>query len=273
MAVRTLDHPPQDHLLRRGRFAVLENKTSSVYRLRQVDLVGGQTVWEREFPQGTVPFAIDIESFGVLSPNGRIVAVSVKDGQSLWESLVPRPPVLQQIYCTMDQDRLFIVLSEPFENASEARINQIRQGYRNPMVNGSLFALRRTTGALLWRTRLRDSAFALDQPKDAPVLVLSYWKPDPDASSEVDVSRRPVQSVVRCLDKRTGDVVFELAEVNRNDVYHSLACNIDEQWIDLHLPRRTVRFRYGPDDASSTEVPTVTEPLESNGELPPPAEP
>ena len=61
-----------------------------------------------------------------------------------------------------------------------------------------------------------------------------------------------VDSVLLCLDKRTAETVYRRETLPpRNNGYYALETNADEGWIDLHIPRQSVRFDYR--DGARTE--------------------
>jgi hypothetical protein len=109
-------------------------------------------------------------------------------------------------------------------------------------VNGTLHALDRRTGELVWKRKLRDAVFPLDQPREAPCLVLNYWQYRVAAGQPADAPP-VVHGVLRCLDKRSGqDVYYE----SRPDlhVYYALETNLEQKWVELRLATHSVRLDF-----------------------------
>lgn len=222
-----------------GRFVLVERTQRDGYSLTWVDLVAGTTNWSRGFAAGTIPFHVDSHYFGVLEPDGSMQILSLESGETLNCARLERLERLTGLFAVMDAHRLFVALSGPFQEASNQRANQQRLDFRRAAVNGPLYGFDRQTGAMLWKTRLTDAFFTLDQPKQPPLLIIDDVHP---TGEQADGGRL---SAIRCLDKRTGEQVyrFESASAHGEPSYF-LETDIDGEWVELQTPTRAVRFDY-----------------------------
>jgi hypothetical protein len=244
LATRELPVLPREFLMQAGRSALLEEdgKGSGVAGrdcLVWYDLVTDRVVWRREFAAGTVPFAICHELVGAVEPDGTLHIIFRSSGKTLSAHRVAVPDRLLYIHAAADRHRFFVALSGPLGEDGNLRLNQQRTGFRAPPMNGPLCGFDRRTGALLWQTALRDMAFALDQPKDAPFLLLDALRivTRPDETEDT-------AATLHILDKRTGGQIFE----HTSTVYFGapmVEANLDDKWIDLKLLEQTTRFEYG----------------------------
>ena len=248
IAERRLEFSPRDILLQHGRTCIVAeppgDRHADPYRILKADLVDGTTVWKRDFAVDAVPFALDLDTFGVLEPEDKMLIVSRRTGATLASHRVRFPARLARICCARDQRHFFIALSGLVADPAELQVKQIRRGYRNPLLHGPLYGLDRATGKLLWRTQLEDAAFALDQPKESPFLVLNY-----QTLAETNAGNSPSVGVVRCLDKNTGDELYRRTGPI-SGVYHALEANPPEKRVDIHFKAETIRLDFGPSPTS-----------------------
>ena len=240
LARRELDVFPRDFVNARGRRALVVEEASDGRRIAWIDLVSGREIWSRSFLPAAVPFRIDPESFGILDPKGSMQIVQLKDGKLLSETgELAIPKTLTGLCTSVDEQRLFVALSGPFANAANMRANEQRYDFRGACVNGPLYAFDRRTGILLWKADLADALFPLDQPKEAPLLVLDYARAETDA-----VGSDKVLDVIRCLDKRTGRIDYQHEMAASGLSPWILETDVDQKRITLRITEQTVRFEY-----------------------------
>lgn len=234
----TLPGPPAGVVLCRGRDAIVQESRDARFHLARVDLISGATRWALSFPIGSQPVPVDQESLLVVQPDGTLQLLSIREGGVVAEHRINMPLRLERVETVIDERRIYIAVSGPVLSQRALQVNQIHGGFRNPLIDGTLLAIDRYTGEKLWSTRLENESFPLDQPKVAPFLVLHYRTPDPEAlQSDTAIS------VVRCLDKRTGEIVLDYRG-GIGDIYTTVLPDFEQEWIDLQLPRQTIRFDY-----------------------------
>ncbi|MBC7818541.1 MAG: hypothetical protein IAG10_16765, partial [Planctomycetaceae bacterium] len=212
--------------------------TSSAMRLRDQDLVSGKTRWERTLPPRSVPLAVDESRFGIVEPTGTLRFLSLADGQESTKLDVPLPKSLATAHVFGDDLRLFVILAGPVTEQSWLATQQDRGSFRKPLVNGWLHAFDRRSLRLLWTIPTKNLPLAIDQPSDAPFLLLTYKRPSDDSTD----GQSP-DGVLHLIDKRTGkEVLYEVG--NQQNVYLALEPDPLQQRIDLLTPKRRIRLDY-----------------------------
>ena len=256
---RILPQQTSSFVLTNAGSALFETPTADGYHLRLARLRDDSTVWERRFAAGSQPFPVDLETWGVLQPDGRLCLLRPDTGAQVVDAQVALPAKLTEIHAHTDAQRYYIVFSGSAAEPLNTELTQVRAGYRNPVVNGTLHAWSRRTGESLWSRRLVDVVFPLEQVRMSPFLVLAYWQFRPG----LPIDAEPIiDGVLRCLDKRTGRDIYLERNPNLN-VHNALELNAERGWVDLHAGTQSVRFDYtreGPPLPEVEEAPTPPAP-------------
>jgi outer membrane protein assembly factor BamB len=214
------------------------NDASSVLRLRLQDLISGTIRWERMLPPRSVPLMVDDSRCGIVEPTGTLRFLSLNDGHDLAKQEVPLPMSLATAQVFSDDLRLFVILAGPVTEPSWLVTQQDRGGFRKPLLNGWLHAFDRRTLRLLWTIPTKNLPLAIDQPQDAPFLLLTYKRPSDDSADG-----QASDGVLHLIDKRTGQEVMYEAGPAQN-VYVTLEPDPLQQRIDLLTPKRRLRLDY-----------------------------
>ncbi|RMG36132.1 MAG: hypothetical protein D6725_11275 [Planctomycetota bacterium] len=212
-----------------------DGSTTAGWAVRRVDVRSGTVLWERRTPSSAVFVFPGERTLGWIGKT----ALELIDTDS--GALRARHQVSgvdpRSAMATRDADRLYVLAEERAPSVRLAAVDQIRSGWRNRLVTGRLFALRRSDVRLLWSIAWNDAAFALDVPRQAPVLVSAFQIP---AAGE---SRGLHRSIIRLYDARSGERVFALPG-NQGDVYWSIETHPRDGWFDLLTRQGVERFRF-----------------------------
>lgn len=215
-----------------------KDEAASPLRLSYQDLVSGEPLWERTLPTDSVPLAVDESRFAIIEPSGTLRFLSLADGHDLSKQEMPLPTPLATAHVFGDDSRLFVILASPVTERSWLATQQDRGGFRKPLVNGWLHAFDRRSLRLLWTIPTRNLPLAIDQPREAPFLVLSYRRPSDDSAD----GQSP-DGVLHLIDKRTGkEVLYDVG--NTQNVHAALEPDPLQQRIDLLTPKRRIRLDY-----------------------------
>ena len=218
--------------------AAQPDDVASGLRMRLQDLVSGATRWERTLPPRSEPLMVDESRCGFIEPTGTLRILSLSDGQDLAKHEVPLPKSLTTAHVFGDDLRLFVILAGPVTEPSWLTTQQDRGGFRRPLLNGWLHAFDRRSLRLLWTIPTKNLPLAIDQPSDAPFLLLTYKRPSDDSTD----GQNP-DGVLHLIDKRSGkEVLYEAG--NQQTVYVSLEPDPLQQRIDLLTPKRRIRLDY-----------------------------
>lgn len=209
-------------------------------RLICYDLVSGKVLWSREVPVGGIPFALDGETLGLTDPQGVLHLCDTDDGAPLGEALtLELPQTIERIVVSRDSERWYVGFSERHAQQAALRLNQLRQGYRVPIMNGPLYAIDQKTVSLTWGISLDREGWPVDQPRALPLLYQAY-KPLPSGTPQ-----QAVPTILRLRDKRTGkDLLFR--DDLRSVPYVAFTGDPDQGLLDVLLEREAFRLRYYP---------------------------
>jgi hypothetical protein len=229
---------PMNFLQQTGRTALVAEQDPSGLLLKNVDLVAGKILWEREFPAEATPFAIDSETVGAVDPTGKLQLLRVESGKTTLTGQVELPVQLTGIHVVNDLHRVYVVLSGPLGPQAYDRVNRVRGGYRNPLVNGTIYAFDRRDGRRLWQRTLEDVAVPLDQPREVPLLVMYSGQ----SQGEGNDGEKYV-GIVEFFDKRTGERVYETSGVRAGQAVN-ITANVEQAAIELKTESQTVRLQF-----------------------------
>ncbi|MCA9087134.1 MAG: PQQ-binding-like beta-propeller repeat protein [Planctomycetaceae bacterium] len=212
------------------------------------NLLDHQLVWALQRPAGTIPFAIDEEWFGLLQNDGQMELVELATGKVMSELRLELPGPVTRIGCSVGEQTLLIAVSGPMEDLRLRNASQLHDGYRREFVNGPLLCLHRQTGELLWMTDLENEVFALDQPADLPVFVLtSSRQPDADGSGN---SSQALQSRIRIFNRRDGSLLYENDSLGSRWNFHAVYGNAERQQISIKTQSVLFELDYRDPDAA-----------------------
>lgn len=235
--------------------------------LRRFNLVTQQTQWERTWPTGAIPFALDDRWLGIAhraqasqavdaeeTDHGKVTrAFSSVNETAIWsiELLDMRtgrtvvthewrlPAEIQRIVCSPGMDDLLVVFSGDVDDTPLTNAPQRHQGYRRPFVNGPACAFRRDSGELLWRSELGNTVFPLDQPKDLPVFVTAEGRyPEHPMDSGTHGSR------IRAFNRQTGELLYESESVSPMETNYNLSGDVSTGIVTLTTQNVLVEFDF-----------------------------
>jgi outer membrane protein assembly factor BamB len=172
--------------------------TKSEKSLESRDLETGALQWKILCPEGTTLRNMNAEELAVFQPDGRFLVVSLADGA--------------------------VKVDAKLELGQEKHAHEIRRlancylvlparsdPNRNPFVldvpvDGMVQAFDRSSGKLLWKTKVDDQALEQLPPYNSPVVVFNKRRePGPGVGGFIE--NNPFR--VKLLDVRTGEVVYE----------------------------------------------------------------
>lgn len=179
-------------------------------------------------------FAISSRRLGRLTHNGTLHFIDVPTGETISRNPVQRPSALRTAFCVTDAGSHVIALTE----TAELSFQQPRSVYRNPPLTGTLLALDSHTGKLLWQRQLDGVRLALDQPRNAPFLVLSYERKRAGADAGF-------HSILQVLDRRTG-VDLRTHRSGETEERFVIEPNAAQNRASIRFARRSIRLDFAP---------------------------
>lgn len=100
-----------------------------------------------------------------------------------------------------DSTRYVAVATRAYGQTGEVQYYPVHGSWNEtPVLDGSAYGFDAKTGAIMWQTRVKDTALVSSQPADAPALVLAAYKNHHDTKTNVYTRELHVLA----LDKQTG---------------------------------------------------------------------
>jgi hypothetical protein len=232
--LRTGDMPDPDRLLlAHGRFLFVMSQGTAVRRtlrarrpgeptggdaanaasvsLEAVDAALGERVTLGHYSGRARAAIAGPATLAILEPHGRLTLIDLAERRVAFAVTLPEmPPNSHRLSVVPWQDRYIVTVSRRESEAEAGRMNgqldvqplQQQSLLFGERLSGSIWAVERTSGEVLWQVPATVLRHCVDahQPADLPVLVLARLMP-------VKSSGRARLSVL-CLDKRTGHAVY-----------------------------------------------------------------
>lgn len=246
-SVRMFELEPGEDL--RWRIAV-QNGQCLVYRrnteacaLESHDLTTNQLTWSIPLPADSLVSNIVNGHVAVLANSDQVQIFDLHRGTVTADVEVPAAPEGMYLYLRNSGGHWVLVTDIHASDRDDPVVLQ-----QNVLVNGHVYAIRQQDGRLSWTAPighklmrvLRASKGPL--PPTAPFLVLmENWFP-----RAKDTVRGPGGSALRVKvwDVRTGNVVYEDADVGRTQNYLWTRLSPDKNVIELSFEKRVVTFDY-----------------------------
>ena len=222
IAERSSDSDGQSDLLRISRIVALNLQSAEVDWAVGVD------------PESTV-FSIGPRWLGILPATGELAIIDSTSGRNVASVAVQRPQQIRAVHVSSDASSHVVALSETAESSF---LNGRAEdgGPRNPLVTGQLLAIDAIAGRLLWQHTVDRIRFLLDQPKNAPCVVLNYRHLQ---SRETGV----MESVLHVMNRETGADIL-----NRRDsgsvAPFTFEPHADQNRLSIRLARKSIRITF-----------------------------
>lgn len=232
---RVCDQSPAQMIHQRDSLVwTVHNDENSKLELR--DLKTGRLIWTRTDPPEARVAVLDPETLVIARPEGKLVILSARTGQSFGDPLAVNTGSLTGMIIWSDIDRWTIALMQPGSNAALWKSLKPNECYRRQLVKGTMIAIDRRNPRVLWTRELHDEPVLLDQSRAAPVLIQAWKSPSRDNVSASD-------GILNVIDKRTGKT---LVQRHKEDMSLYFLLNPDPQQsiLELKLPRELIRLTY-----------------------------
>jgi hypothetical protein len=129
----------------------------------------------------------------------------------------------------------FQLRSDPMRNAAGITPSFVPgAGVQSLRVDGPLIAFERATGKLHWVADATRQMLVLDPARDLPVILLScrYQKTPPAPNGQPGMQGM----AVRIIDKRTGKLIYDNAQLEGNLQLQALYANPAAGTVEMHGP-------------------------------------
>ena len=238
---------PDDVLMHHGSrvWSVVRMPVTSV---ELTDARDGATVWSRQFPPNSIPFAMDQTAVAVLEPGGLLHLLAAGSGVPLGEALtVEMPEKVERIVCLQDAQRWYVAISGPVPRLSNLQADQLWGGLRVSFVHGWLYGIERQTAGIAWRRFLDSEPLPQNASHAVPLLVQMWRRSYADGESVTST-----MGTLRLFDTRTGRDVL----THRHPAlqpYYVLIPGENHEKLDLQTERETFQLNYNTSDQETQQ--------------------
>ena len=210
----------------------------SISRLASVSLSLAKVEWNSNVDPESTVFAAGSDRVGILHVNGQLQIINASTGEETSTMTVKRPEQIKAIHVSSGPSTQVIAVSNMAESGFlNGRSAGSRE--RNPSVTGQLVAIDSATARLKWQRPVDRIQFQLDQPKNAPCLVLSYRRsrsPDDEATD----------SVLHIINRATGeDIQTRRGASSAFDF--TFEPHADQNRFSIRMARRSIRLTFAPE--------------------------
>jgi outer membrane protein assembly factor BamB len=226
--------PAEERLWNLGRRIAVWKAAAEKCEMSLVDPWEGRLLWQRTFDSQSQTCLITQDEAAVLDPQGRFVVVALPSGREILANHVEPLAELDQIYVQRSADSYLLVASSPTTGQNIFMQNQ----FLYIPVNGALYSFDRSTGKLRWTRKVEEQGMRIDQPSNLPVLVLF------NSTYRVEGNSTRTQSKLLCLDKRSGEVLFEKNVKDYRGHQHILEVNPVHRQVVFHSVLGTIKLTF-----------------------------
>ncbi|MEX0936381.1 MAG: PQQ-binding-like beta-propeller repeat protein [Pirellulales bacterium] len=210
-----------------------------------VDVWNQRELWEKQFPRSAKTWLNDGDSLAVMQTDGRFQLVELDSGELAIDELLEPEPELSNIYMINTPEQYFLVVDHGHrrvERQQGINIQPVPGGVQeNPLVSGRIYAFGRESGAPQWDTpvTVQVRGVLLTQPADLPVLAFVQQVTQPPRGG-----RQRTTTSVLCIDKRTGERLFEKSDFPFTSTTYSLQGRAEDRVVTLSLPNQSVTMEF-----------------------------
>jgi len=223
MAQRSPDAPQNSEVL-------------SISRMASVSLRAEKMEWSTDVDPAATVFAIGSEWLGIVEMNGQLKIVDCHSGQAVSTFTVQRPDQIRSVHVTSDALSHVIAFSDTSESAF---LNgRSAGGARNPAVTGQLVAIDALTAKLKWQRTVNGIRFQLDQPKNAPCIVLSYQRA---RGSDMEST----ESVLHVINRESGEDILNRRGASSPSDF-TFEPHADQHRLSIRMARKSIRLTFAP---------------------------
>ena len=211
-----------------------------ISRLASVSLSLPKVEWSANVnPESTV-FAAGSDCLGILHANGQLQIIDASSGEETSTMTVQRPEQIKAVHVSSGSSTQVIAISEVAESGF---LNGRSAGgrERNPSVTGQLVAIDAATAQLKWQRPVDRIQFLLDQPKNAPCLVLSYRRSRSPGAESTD-------SVLHIINRETGEDILTRRGASAAFDF-TFEPHADQNRFSIRMARRSIRLTFAPEPA------------------------
>jgi outer membrane protein assembly factor BamB len=212
--------------------------------LRLYEIQTGKDAWKRTFKPGALVLrSQETDLTGAVEPNG---AVTILDfaGKDVAKSKIDAEHLrkAQAVHLLRDQLHFYLAINGPKGEDRLTRPNfTIGNGLRAVPVNGWLYAINRANGKMRWNVEATDQLLLTDDLAAMPMVLLTARTDDWNGH----FTRH--QAAIRAVDKQTGKIVFDAAELEKYSRFHAL--KVDPAAGKIELVSEDLKITFSSADA------------------------
>jgi hypothetical protein len=208
-----------------------------VSKIASVSLRKETVDWAADVDPESTVFAIGSEWIGILEINGQLQILDCITGKGVAAFTVQRPDRIRAVHVSSDASGHIIALADAAESAF-LNGRSAGGGARNPAVTGQLLAIDARTATLKWQRPVDRIQFLLDQPKNAPCIVLSYRRSRSSGTESLE-------SVLHVINRETGEDILNRRGTGSASAF-TFEPHADQHRLSIRMARKSIRLTFAP---------------------------
>jgi outer membrane protein assembly factor BamB len=208
-----------------------------VSKIASVSLRTKTVAWTADVDPASTVFAIGSEWIGILESSGQLQILDGISGKRVSAFMVQRPDRIRAVHVSSDAAGHIVALADTSESAFLSG-RSAGGGTRNPAVTGQLLAIDARTAAIKWQRPVDRIQFLLDQPKNAPCIMLSYRR---SRSAATDA----LESVLHVMNRETGGDILNRHGSGSASAF-TFEPHADQHRLSIRMARKSIRLTFAP---------------------------
>jgi outer membrane protein assembly factor BamB/tetratricopeptide (TPR) repeat protein len=256
---RNLAHVERRWATNGRRVLSWSEKPGKTMILQLDDVWAGKNIWTETAPNTSRAWLCSPDEVAIFTLDGKFKIRSLRDAAVKLETQLQKEKELHQLFVLKSSTQYFAAIGVPATNPLP-NINiqpAPPNSNQSPLITGRIYAFDAATGKPSWPApaAVSQMSLPLDQPLDQPVLLFLR-----NIISRSGSAQQKASTGMLCLDKRTGAVLHEEAEIlNTSTSSYDLEAERDASAVRITVPGKSLRIRF-------TEEPAPPEPPVQNDE-------
>lgn len=211
---------------------------SEQLELQLDNVIDDKQVWRETAGAGAKAWLCAPDEVAILALDGRFKIRSLKSDEVLLDLQLEPEKSLLQLIVLKGRDQYIVAVSvDPSTPSRDQNFQPAPGGASCVKLTGKIYAIDRATKKLAWPApaAISEMGFPYDQAVDQPLLIFMRNLPRPN---------KPGTTFLMCLDKRTGALVYEDAEIESPTTVYELQADRETPSVRLAVQGKSYRLRF-----------------------------
>ncbi len=227
-----------------GSRILLQRSEGSHLLVELYDVGEQRHVWPpRKFAAGAKICLAEDRALGVLEPDGRLVLVSLPDGQTMVDAKLEKEKIedVSELIVMPSGDQFVVIVHYARREGVATLPTQPMPGVSHKQINFGRVYMFDSQGKSVWPepVEIERQHLLLNQPARIPILTFACQAYERDKVT----NRGRYQVAIRCLDKRSGEQLFAQKYATSTSVFE-LRGYPEKNLVEIQLQSQTINIEF-----------------------------